>query len=102
MARYDIYRVNSKKTPYVLDVQTNILGNLNTVVVIPLIDLQEANSESIDRLKPIIRIDGFEYVLITTDLSAFPRKDLGEFVCNIEEGYALTVVDAIDFLFQGF
>ncbi len=102
MARYCIYNLKDNKVSYVLDVQTNILDDLSTVVVIPLITKKDGSEEVIDRLKPIIEIDGSDYILMTTDISAFPRKALGDFVCNIEDDYSLKVIEALDFLFQGF
>ena len=102
MARYDVYKLEGKSTPYVLDVQANILDHLDSVVVVPLLSKKDAASEALERLKPLVEIEGTEFILITTDLSSIPRKTLGDYICNVEEDYAQHVTDALDFLFQGF
>jgi len=39
---------------------------------------------------------------MTTDMAAIKRKLLGNFVENIEKKHRQDVIEAIDFLFQGF
>ena len=52
-------------------------------------------------LKPLVRVLGAEYHLFTTDMVAIPRSLLGERVANIESQRDV-IVDAVDFLMQGF
>lgn len=53
------------------------------------------------RLKPPLIIQEEEYRLIATDIVALPTARLGELVCNLED-QRLVIIDAIDFLLQGF
>lgn len=102
MARFDIYKYNNSGVPLVLDVQADLLSGLNTCVVIPLVPEQEAKHEAIQKLKPIIKLDNKNYILMTTDIGTLTRSSLGEKVTNIENEYRQTVTEALDFLFQGF
>ena len=100
MSRFDIYHY-SKDIPFVIDVQANLLGDLKTRVVIPLLLRAEAKHESLPKLKPIITLGKKDYVLMTTDIGTLRISDLGERAGNAE-GQRQIIVDAIDFLFQGF
>ena len=102
MARFDIYKYSSKRVPFVLDVQADLLSDLNTVVVLPLVPEEQAQKESAARLKPTIEFDGRNYVLMTTDIGTVPRDTLGSSVTNIEDQHRQEITDALDFLFQGF
>jgi hypothetical protein len=46
-------------------------------------------------------IGGTEYILNTPEMAAIPCALLNEHIDNIEDQH-LTIVDAIDFLMQGF
>jgi toxin CcdB len=102
MARFDVYRFASKSAPLVLDVQSDILGELNSRVVIPLVPVSKAAREELPRLKPKIVVGGKSFILMTTDMAALPRSRLGAFVTNIEGASRDDVSNALDFLFFGF
>jgi len=102
MARFDVYEYGSASVPLVLDVQANLLSELNTRVVVPLVSESKAREEILPRLKPVIAISGENYILITTDIGTVTKASLGRIVTNIEERHRQDVTDALDFLFQGF
>jgi toxin CcdB len=102
MARFDVYRFGSKTAPLLLDVQSDILGDLNSRVVIPLVPVTRAASEELPRLKPRIAVGGKSYILMTTDLAALPKSRLGAWVTNIEGASRDDISNALDFLFFGF
>lgn len=102
MARFDIYKYNNSTVPFVLDVQADLLSSLNTCVVIPLVPEQKAKGEATARLKPVIKVGNKNYILMATDISSLTRSSLGEKVTNVEKEYRQTVIEALDFLFQGF
>lgn len=102
MARFDVYKMRAQTdVPLVVDVQADLLEALRTRVVVPLLLLADAEHEAAARLKPIVDIVGKPYVLMTTDLSAIPISALGEKIASIEQQRQI-IVDALDFLFQGF
>lgn len=100
MARFDIYRY-SDAVPFVIDVQANLLADLKTRVVVPLLPQAQAKHEQLPKLKPLIKVKGKNYILMTTDIGALRVSDLKDPVDNAED-QRQTIVDAIDFLFQGF
>lgn len=99
MARYEIYGPHSGDG-YLLDVQSNLLGVLNTRVVVPLLP-QPAAPKPAQRLNPVFRIDGREYVLTTQFIAAIPASELGESRGSLESEHD-RIVAALDMLFQGF
>lgn len=100
MARFDVYTY-SAKVPYVVDVQADLLSDLKTRVVVPLLPFSKAKQEYAERLKPVIKVKGKKFILMTTDIGTLHQSDLKNFVDNIEEQRD-TVTQALDFLFQGF
>jgi len=102
MARFDVHELKTPSGgPLVVDVQADLLDALRTRVVVPLLPLADAEDEVAARLKPIVDVAGDAYVLITTDLGVIPTAALGNRVASIEQ-QRQAVVDALDFLFQGF
>ncbi|MEO1028484.1 MAG: CcdB family protein [Pseudomonadota bacterium] len=102
MARFDVYRFPKQSVPLVVDVQAEILDQLASRVVIPLVLVSLAREEALPRLKPILSIEGRDYLLMTTDISALPISRLGERVTNIEDPYRDEITKALDFLLTGF
>ncbi len=100
MARFDVYRY-SEEVPFVIDVQANLLAGLKTRVVVPLLPQAQTKQEQLPRLKPVIKVKGKNYILMTTDISVLRVSDLKEPVDNVED-QRQTIVEAVDFLFQGF
>ena len=105
MVHYDVYLNeghHSDSTPYLLDVQSNLLDGLESCVVIPIRKLEPYKKINIPtRLTPIIKIKGKEYLLETPKMAAVPRRILKNMVVSLvnEQEH---IVAAIDFLFQGY
>lgn len=100
MARFDVYEFG-QGVPYVLDVQSDIFADIGSRVVIPLVLATSIKNEAMPRLKPILRLADDSYALITTDIGAMPTSLLGARVANLQDQRE-TIVDAVDFLMQGF
>lgn len=101
MARFDIYQF-SEETPYIVDVQADLHSELATCIAIPFVPKTLANKEFLPKLNPAITFEGVEHVFITAQLASIPRSALGNKVGNLEQEHRQTIVDALDFLFQGF
>lgn len=101
MARFDLFRVNSRRIPLMVDVQAEILGDLASRVVIPLRAVEPAVEPQLPRLKTVLVIDDQPYLLLTTDIGAQPLHSLGKPIGNIKE-HRDEITSAMDFLFQGF
>lgn len=102
MARFDVYQFDSLSAPLVVDVQAEVLEDLASRVVVPLVPLSKAGNESLPRLKPNIVVDGKDYILMTTDLAALPRSRFGPQVANIDATHRDDITNALDFLLYGF
>jgi toxin CcdB len=100
MARFDVYQY-SEEVPLVLDVQADLLAGLKTRAVIPLLSHAQAEQEQLPRLKPVLRVKGRNYVMMTTDIGAIKVSELGKLVENLES-QRQAIIEAVDFLLQGF
>jgi toxin CcdB len=103
MARFDVYQYSQPNSPVlaVLDVQAHILSALATRMVIPLVPAALGRAEELPRLKPRIDVNGEPFILATTDMAAMKADALGPVIVNVEEQRQV-IIDAIDFLLQGF
>jgi toxin CcdB len=102
MGRFDVYRNASagSRYPFLLDVQADLLADLGTRIVIPLMIDRKAGLP-IRRLQPVVAIDGEHYVLRTELVGSVHRSQLGSLVTSLT-GQRDIVVSALDFLFDGF
>jgi toxin CcdB len=103
MARFDVLQYAAPGSPVlaVLDVQADLFCALATRMVIPLVPAALGRGEELPRLKPRIDLNGEPFILVTTDMAAMKADALGPFIVNIEDQRHI-VIDAIDFLLQGF
>lgn len=105
MARFDVYRNlgnHAKTTPYLLDVQSDFLEDLDSRMVIPLRSLQQFSKINLPaRLTPIIAIDRDEFLLETPKMAAVPKHVLRSPVTSLKNAQD-EITGAIDFLFYGF
>jgi toxin CcdB len=87
--------------PLLLDVQTDLLEDLGTRVVIPLAPATVATKRSaMQALNPFCTIDGKPYVLITPQLAGISAKELGPPVAD-QSGDRQAIIAALDLLFTG-
>ena len=98
MARFDVYKELRDDGQVVLDVQTDVL---HTRAVVPLVPYSSVTREKFRRLYPVVRLNGEEYMMITPNIAALHVAELSGPIGNLE-GQSTTIIDAIDFLLQGF
>jgi toxin CcdB len=99
MAKYDVFP-NPSGDGYLLDVQTDLLCDLNTRMVVPLLPTSSAPKPA-TRLNPIFNFDDQQVVMVTQFMAAVPTGILRISVGKLDEEYE-KVTSAIDMLFQGF
>lgn len=103
MAQFDVYRNTdprtSADTPFVVDVQSDLLDGLATRVVIPLIAAEHAGKAA-KHLNPQFTIEGRFVVMSTAELAGIPMRALGTKVGSLQEQRD-EIVGALDFLFTG-
>lgn len=105
MARFDVYAnpgSHAKTTPYLLDVQSDLLDGLDSRMVIPMRNLKHFPKVKLStRLTPILTVQGKEFLLETPKMGAVPRRILKLAVTSLE-GEQAQITAALDFLFQGY
>ena len=99
MAKYDVFP-NPSGDGFLLDVQTDLLSELNTRVVVPLIPKASAPKPA-TRLNPVFDIEGEHVVMVTQFLAAVPIGVIGAPISNLSNDFA-QITNAIDMLMQGF
>jgi toxin CcdB len=99
MAKYDVFP-NPSGDGFLLDVQTDLLSDLNTRVVVPLLPTSSAPKPA-TRLNPTFDIDGQSVVMVTQFMAAVPIGVLKSPIGSLTEKFD-TVTTAIDMLMQGF
>ncbi len=103
MSQFVVYenpnRDSRKAYPLLLDIQSNLIDDLRSTIVVPLVP-KKAVGEVISRLTPVIRIEGLDYVMLTQQISGALRSDLGKAVADLSaERFA--IIAAIDFVISG-
>lgn len=102
--QFTVYHNTGKSVAYplLLDVTSDIIGQLNRRVVIPLLPIQKYPSrDRPDRLIPLLKLsDGREYAVMTHELASIPCRVIGAELCSAIQ-YRTQIKAAIDFLFDG-
>lgn len=99
MVKYDVFP-NPSGDGVLLNVQSDLLGDLNTRVVVPL--LPEATApKPARRLNPVFEINGARFVMVTQFMAAVPVSVLKTPVANLESDFG-AITTAVDMLMQGF
>jgi toxin CcdB len=99
MARYDVF-AGRVEGSYLLDVQSDLLDDFITRMVIPLLPIA-MTPPPMQKLHPIFDINGRKLVMATHLIATVPAKELGESRLNIVR-HQDDIVAALDMLFQGF
>lgn len=105
MARFDVYAnpgSHATTTPYLLDVQSDLLDGLDTRMVVPLRSLHAFPKVKLStRLTPVLTIRGEELLMETPKMGAVPQRVLKTPVTSLASEQA-PISAALDFLFQGY
>jgi hypothetical protein len=101
IGRYDVCRIKQSGKALALAVvlQHNILDQLRTVVVAPLIFADKMMR--INRLHPVLSFNGMDYLVAVDLLVAIERRHIVDVVASADH-LADEIKNAIDFVFIGF
>ena len=99
MAKFDVYRLR-QGGGLVLDCQADLLDDLNTRLVVPLLTTEEA-PKAAARLNPTFEIEGTVLVMATQFVAAIPVRELGERVVSLSEQQD-AIGHALDMLISGY
>jgi toxin CcdB len=104
MAQFDVYENPNEETqeaiPYLCDLQSDLLDDLATRVVAPLIKTTIIG-KPILHMNPQFEIEGTAVVLSTAELAGVPKGALGRKIGSLKE-HRGGIIAAIDFLITGF
>lgn len=105
MARFDVYAnpgSHAATTPYLLDVQSDLLNGLDSRMVIPMRSLKHFPKVKLStQLTPVFTIDGESYLLETPKMGAVPLRVLKSRVTSLAPAQD-QITAAMDLLFQGY
>ena len=103
MAQFDVYENPNEEAnqtvPYLLDLQADLLDNLATRVVAPLVAAALVG-RAVNHLNPRFKVND-SVVLSTAELAGVPTSVLGEKIGSLKEQRS-EIIAALDFLFTGF
>ncbi len=105
MAQFAVYRNKDPRSrgtfPYLVDVQSDLLDELQTRVVIPLTKAATFAKRPMAHLMPLVPFDGEAYVLVTPQLAGIARSELGSLAGSLA-GRRDAIISAMNFLLSGF
>ncbi|MFP7674583.1 CcdB family protein [Marivita sp. S0852] len=99
MPKYDVFP-NPSGDGFLLDVQSDLLSDLNTRVVVPLLPIAHAPKPA-TRLNPVFDINGERVVMVTQFMAAVPMGMLVSSIGNLNAEFD-KITAAVDMLMQGF
>ena len=99
MARFDVYP-NPSGDGYLLNVQSDLLSDLNTRLVVPLMSRSSAPKPA-KRLNPTFEFNSETFVMMTQFMAAVPTGILKNSAGNLESEFE-KIAAAIDMIMQGF
>ena len=99
MAKFDVYS-RPQGRGYVIDCQADLLKDLNTRFVVPLLPADQAPKPAA-RLKPMFEIEGQPHVMVTQFAAAVPVSELRTRTMSLAE-HDIAIGNALDMLVSGF
>jgi toxin CcdB len=86
--------------PLLLDIQSDLMVDLGTRVVVPLCRTSTMKGKPITNLTPVFDIEGERYTMLTPQLAGVSRKQIGAAVANLRERRT-EIIAALDLLITG-
>jgi len=104
MAQFTVHENKNPETrsfvPLLLDVQTDLLSDLETRVVVPLRPVLALKGKVFKTLTPLVEVAGESFVMLTPELAGIPRRELGSPVAHLKH-LRTEILAALDFLVTG-
>ena len=104
MAQFAVYRnqdaATRQRVPLLLDVQSDLLGEFATRVVLPLYPASTMEDHIVGTLTPVFEIEGKRYVAVAQELAGIPRAVLGGAVTDLSSGRE-GIIAALNLLIAG-
>jgi toxin CcdB len=101
MAQFDLYKnPRGGVHPLLLDVQSDVLAQLKSRIVVPLARRDRILGEAFVRANPVVDLEGVSYVLMFPLLASVPRSILAKPISSLAARRA-ELFAAIDLVFTG-
>jgi toxin CcdB len=105
VSQFTVYKNKNARSrpvfPLLVDVQSDLLDQLQTRVVIPLSRVAALAKSPVSQLTPQIEFEGVSYVLVTPQLAGIGQSDLGPATGSLASSRDV-ILAALDFLLLGF
>jgi toxin CcdB len=98
VAQFDVHQLKSGRG-LVIDCQSDLLSDLNSRFVVPLMREQDAPRPA-QRLNPIFSVADRQHVMLTQFAAAVQRNELGDRVQSLRDR-AFEITGALDVLLSG-
>ncbi len=102
--RFDVFRNRNPKSartvPYLLLLQSDLLDDLTTQVVVPLVKAGALSGRPAERLNPALEVEGQTVLMLTQQVGAVATAALSTRVGHLGHERD-TIVAALDLLFSG-
>lgn len=102
MAQFDLYQNpnpnSQEQAPYIVDLQHEMLGDLATRVMAPLVASKPSGEPAMQGLNPIVSVEGQSLFLSTSEMAAVPVRELPEPTGNLS-AFRDELMAAVDLLF---
>jgi toxin CcdB len=98
--QFTVYPMLGARPGYIVDVQSGLLENLATRVVIPLLPKSAAPRIPLKTLNPFLLFNGYDFVLMTQNMASIRVAQLGHAVGTLATQRD-QIVRAIDALLSG-
>lgn len=86
--------------PYLLDIQSDLIADLGSRVVVPLYTVDVMQGRVLKTLMPLFEVEGNTVVMVTPELAGVSRKALGEQVADLS-ALRNEIIAALDLLITG-
>ena len=104
MSQFDVYANPSKATksayPYIVDIQSSVISEIETRIVIPLGRKELFKGEELKGLTPFIEYEGEGFLLLVPQIASIPSKTLRNPIGSLSH-LRDEIVAALDFAITG-
>ena len=104
MPQFTVHRNPNPDTkatyPLLLDVQSDLIADLCTRVVVPLCPASAMKGKLIKTLMPVFEIDGEQYTMLTPQLAGVSKQQVGSKVADLAKSRD-EIMAALDLLITG-
>lgn len=104
MQQFDVYSNPSRATrgayPYIVDIQSPLISEIATRIVIPLGKLQHFNNAEMKGLTPKVEYEGEKLLLLVPQIASIPSRSLRDPVGSLSH-MREQIIAALDFAITG-